>query len=73
MVTESLAQYTSLMVMEKDLGALRVPKFLAYELNKYLKGRGTERDEGQYRVAVDYSSLKFRADDGHSSLIEQAG
>jgi len=69
MVTESLAQYTSLMVMEKDLGALRVRKFLAYELNNYLKGRGTERDEelplvreeGQPYIYYNKGSLVFYA------------
>jgi ABC-2 type transport system permease protein len=45
MITESLAQYTALMVMEKDLGSLRVGKFLQYELMRYLGGRGYERDE----------------------------
>ncbi len=69
MVTESLAQYTALMVMEQDLGAVRVRKFLAYELNNYLKGRGTERDEelplvseeGQPYIYYNKGSLVFYA------------
>jgi len=43
MISESLAQYTSLMVMEQDVGPERMHKFLAYELNKYLEGRGRSR------------------------------
>ncbi|MBU8871297.1 MAG: ABC transporter permease subunit [Gemmatimonadales bacterium] len=69
MITESLAQYTALMVMEKNMGPLRVGKFLAYELNRYLKGRGTERDEevplvreeGQPYIYYNKGSLVFYA------------
>lgn len=42
---ESLAQYSALMVMEKDYGPEQMKKFLAYELDRYLRGRGRERDE----------------------------
>jgi hypothetical protein len=69
MITESLAQYTALMVMEKDLGPLRLGKFLKYELNNYLRGRGAERDEemplfreeGQSYVYYRKGSLVFYA------------
>jgi len=69
MITESLAQYTALMVMEKDLGAARVSKFLQYELMNYLRGRGAERDEerplsseeGQSYVYYRKGSLAFYA------------
>jgi aminopeptidase N len=69
MITESLAQYTALMVMEKDLGSSRVSKFLRYELMNYLRGRGSERDEelplfreeGQAYVFYRKGSLVFYA------------
>jgi len=69
MITESLAQYTALMVMEKDLGSSRVGKFLEYELMNYLRGRGSERDEemplyreeGQPYVCYRKGSLVFYA------------
>ena len=69
MITESLAQYTALMVMEKDLGPSRVGKFLQYELLNYFQGRGAERDEetplsceeGQSYVYYRKGSLAFYA------------
>ena len=69
MITESLAQYTALMVMEKDLGPLRVSKLLKYELKNYLQGRGAERDEelpllreeGQSYICYRKGSLGFYA------------
>jgi len=42
---ESLAQYSALMVMEQDVGRERMKKFLRYELDSYLRGRGRAREE----------------------------
>jgi hypothetical protein len=42
MITETLAQYSALMVMEKEYGKETMKKFLRYELNRYLQGRGGE-------------------------------
>jgi ABC-type transport system involved in multi-copper enzyme maturation permease subunit len=42
MITETLAQYSALMVMEKEYGRDKMKKFLRYELNRYLQGRGGE-------------------------------
>lgn len=42
MLSESLAQYSSLMVMKHEYGANKMRKFLKYELDRYLAGRGTE-------------------------------
>jgi len=69
MITESLAQYTAMMVMEKDLGPSRVGKFLQHELLNYLRGRGAERDkemplfceEGQSYIYYRKGSLVFYA------------
>jgi hypothetical protein len=43
LLSESLAQYSALMVMEKEFGAASMRHFLEYELDRYLLGRATER------------------------------
>jgi len=43
MLSESLAQYSALMVMKQKYGATQMRKFLKYELDAYLAGRGTEK------------------------------
>ena len=42
MLTETLAQYSALMVMEKEYGQAKMRKFLKFELDRYLSGRGGE-------------------------------
>ena len=51
-MSESLAQYSALMVMEKEYGRDNMRQFLKYELDRYLSSRGGERLEEQplYRV-----------------------
>ena len=41
-MSETLAQYSALMVMEKEYGRDQMRKFLSYELRRYLTGRATE-------------------------------
>lgn len=41
-ISESLSQYSALMVMEKKYGKQKLRKFLQYELDKYLRGRSSE-------------------------------
>ena len=41
-LSETLAQYSALMVMEREYGPERMRKFLKYELDAYLRGRGGE-------------------------------
>ncbi len=43
MMSESLAQYSALMVMEHEYGAQKMRKFLKYELDNYLRSRAGER------------------------------
>jgi ABC-2 type transport system permease protein len=43
MLSESLAQYSALMVMKHTYGADQMHKFLKYELDSYLAGRATEK------------------------------
>jgi len=42
-LSESLAQYSALMVMEKEYGRDMMRKFLRYEMDEYLSSRGRER------------------------------
>jgi ABC-2 type transport system permease protein len=42
MLDETFAQYSSLMLQEKEYGPAQMRKFLKYELDRYLNGRGGE-------------------------------
>ena len=42
-MSETMSQYSALMVMEKEYGHDRMKKFLEYEMDKYLSGRSVER------------------------------
>ena len=42
MLVETMAQYSALMVMEKEYGRAKMQKFLRYELDRYLRDRGSE-------------------------------
>jgi ABC-type transport system involved in multi-copper enzyme maturation permease subunit len=44
MLSESFAQYSALMVMEKEYGREKMKKFLEYEMNGYLRGRSREQE-----------------------------
>ena len=45
MLSESLSQYSALMVMEHEYGRAKMRRFLKYELDRYLSDRGDERLE----------------------------
>ncbi len=47
MVTETLAEYSALMAVEKQFGAEKTRHILRSDLNKYLSGRGKELKEEQ--------------------------
>jgi hypothetical protein len=47
MMSETLAQYSALMVMKKKYGDAKMRRFLKYELDNYLTGRATERKSEQ--------------------------
>jgi ABC-2 type transport system permease protein len=69
MLSESLAQYSALMVMKHKYGADQMHKFLKYELDSYLAGRATEklaeeplaRVENQQYIHYRKGSLVFYA------------
>jgi ABC-type transport system involved in multi-copper enzyme maturation permease subunit len=52
LMSETMAQYSALMVMEHEYGRDKMHRFLKYELDNYLRGRGGERIEEMplYRV-----------------------
>ncbi len=43
LMSETLAQYSALMVMKRKYGDAKMKRFLGYELDSYLLGRATER------------------------------
>ncbi len=45
MLSETFAQYSALMLMEKEFGEHHIRRFLKYELDRYLASRGGERIE----------------------------
>ncbi len=45
MLDETFAQYSALMVQEQEYGPQKMRKFLKYELDRYLAGRGGEKVE----------------------------
>ena len=69
MLSESLAQYSALMVMKHRYGADQMRKFLKYELDKYLMSRATEKlaeeplakVENQQYIHYNKGSLVFYA------------
>ncbi|MES2296089.1 MAG: M1 family aminopeptidase [Pseudomonadota bacterium] len=64
---ESLAQYSALMVMEKEYGREKMRRFLRFELDGYLRNRGSEsvaelplsRVEGQQYIHYNKGSMIF--------------
>jgi hypothetical protein len=69
MLSESLSQYSALMVMEREYGREKMRRFLRYELDRYLEGRGGElveelplmRVENQPYIHYRKGSLVFYA------------
>jgi hypothetical protein len=53
LLSESLAQYSALMVMEKEYGRQRMRKFLRHELHAYLVGRSFERNKEMPLLRVE--------------------
>jgi ABC-2 type transport system permease protein len=52
-LSESLAQYSALMVMEKMYGSMRLKNLLYYELKYYLNARGKEQLDEQPLIKVE--------------------
>jgi ABC-type transport system involved in multi-copper enzyme maturation permease subunit len=69
-IDETLAQYTALMVMKHRYGDRSMRKFLRYELDNYLRGRGLERNEEAplYRVDENQGYIHY----GKGALVMYA-
>ena len=61
-LSETLAQYSALMVMEKEYGADTMRKFMQYEMDNYLRSRGTERlkERPLMRVEASQGYIHYR-------------
>jgi ABC-2 type transport system permease protein len=53
LLSETLAQYSALMIMRKEYGSDMMHKFLKYEMDLYLRARGTERLKERPLLTVD--------------------
>ncbi len=53
LLSETLAQYTALMIMKREFGEGVMHKFLRYEMNSYLSSRGLERLKERPLLKVD--------------------
>jgi ABC-2 type transport system permease protein len=54
-LSETLAQYSALMVMEKEYGQDTMRKFMQYEMDNYLRSRGRERLKERPLMRVESS------------------
>jgi hypothetical protein len=52
-MSETLSQYSALMVMEREYGRAKMKDFLRHELDRYLQGRSTERKKELPLVLVE--------------------
>src|SRR5208283_11396 len=61
-IDETMAQYTALMVMKHHFGPEAMNSFLRFELDRYLTGRGVERNEENalYRVDPNQGYIHYR-------------
>ncbi len=53
LLSETMAQYSALMVMEKQYGRDMMRKFLQYEMDRYLRSRGTEMLKERPLISVE--------------------
>jgi ABC-2 type transport system permease protein len=61
-LSEMLAQYSALMVMEKEYGRDTMRKFLEYEMDRYLRSRGREllKERPVLTVEADQGYIHYR-------------
>jgi ABC-2 type transport system permease protein len=56
LMSEGFAQYSALMVMEKEYGKDKMKKFLKYEMDGYLRGRGGEFEAERPLVKTEHQA-----------------
>jgi ABC-2 type transport system permease protein len=61
-LSETLAQYSALMVMEEEFGRDHMRRFLKYEMDGYLKGRSSEsrQELPLFKVTADQSYVHYQ-------------
>jgi ABC-2 type transport system permease protein len=70
LLSETLAQYSALMVMEKEYGRDRMRKFLRYEMDLYLTARGQERMKERPLLKVEYKQFYIFYNKGAVALYD---
>jgi aminopeptidase N len=62
LLSETLAQYSALMTMEKEYGPDTMRKFMQYEMDNYLRSRGTEllKERPLLRVEASQGYIHYR-------------
>ena len=62
LLSETLAQYSALMIMEKEYGRDTMRKFMQYEMDNYLRSRGTEllKERPLLRVESSQGYIHYR-------------
>ena len=61
LLSETLSQYSALMVMEKEYGRDQMRKFLEYEMDRYLRSRGQEllKERPLLRVEAEQGYIHY--------------
>jgi ABC-2 type transport system permease protein len=70
LLSESLAQYSSLMVMEKRYGREMIRKFLRYETDLYLKGRANDKRSERPLISVHNDQMYIRYNKASAAFYE---
>src|SRR5258707_14274317 len=62
LLSETMAQYSALMTMEKEYGRDTMRKFLQYEMDNYLRSRGAEllKERPLLRVEASQGYIHYR-------------
>jgi ABC-2 type transport system permease protein len=71
-LSETLAEYTGLMVMKRRYGADRMKRFLRYDLDRYLIGRSVERKKELPLIRVEASQLYIHYQKGGLAMYALA-
>src|SRR5204863_4859820 len=72
LLSETLAEYTGLMVMKRRYGADRMKRFLRYDLDQYLIGRSMERKKELPLLRVESSQFYIRYNKGGLAMYALA-
>jgi aminopeptidase N len=72
LLSETLAEYTGLMVMKQRYGADKMKRFLRYDLDRYLVGRSLERKKELPLLRVEASQLYIHYQKGGLAMYALA-